>query len=58
MREIQPEQYEETEAKIESGNLTQGEIGDLLDRNPSFAKWYARRVEMRASASKLRKGDV
>lgn len=53
MREIQPEQYEETEARILSGKLTPGEIGDLLDRNPSFAKWYARRVEMRAAA----KGD-
>lgn len=50
--EIQPDQYEETEAKIRSGKLTPGELGDLLHNNPSFAKRYVRRGEMRAAERK------
>jgi len=49
MHTIQPDQYEQTESKILSGEIPEGKVPDLLDANPTFARWYARRVEARQS---------
>ena len=42
--EIPPEKFELYEQCIKSDQIPHHEVPKLLDRNPSFSKWYKARI--------------